>query len=119
MQLKFLRFTPAPLYKSFFKFNSKLLKLQDCAYLYLRRGFSNIFLTLTDLKKRVVICKTSGSSAIFGPKRKKRAALALEKIVKFLADYLVLYNIRRVILTTRMKINRYYYCLKKELHFLM
>jgi ribosomal protein S11 len=31
------------------------------ARLHLRRSYSNIFLTLTDLKNKVVQCKTSGS----------------------------------------------------------
>lgn len=33
----------------------------DKARIHLRRTFSNLFLTLTDLNHKVIICKTSGS----------------------------------------------------------
>jgi ribosomal protein S11 len=43
--------------KNKFYFGLKSLKK---GRLYLRKSFSNIFLTFTDLKNKVVICKTSG-----------------------------------------------------------
>lgn len=92
-------------------------KLNNTAKLYLRRSFSNIFLTLTDLTDSVIVCRTSGSSGIEGQKRKKKSALALEQIVKSLHIYFKLYNIENVKIITRMKLNRYYYCLKQELNF--
>lgn len=87
------------------------------ANIVLRRTFSNIFVTLTDLRHKVIICRTSGNSGVEGQKRKKRSALALEKIVKMLYEYIVLYNIEVVRIISRMKLNRYYYCLKKELQY--
>ena len=49
--------------KSSFKF-SLGGDLNRIAHLYMRKSFSNIFLTLTDLNDRVIICRTSGSSGI-------------------------------------------------------
>lgn len=43
--------------KNKFYFGLKSLKK---GRLYLRKSFSNIFLTFTDLKNKVVVCKTSG-----------------------------------------------------------
>jgi ribosomal protein S11 len=43
--------------KNKFFFGFKTLKK---GRLYLRKSFSNIFLTFTDLKNKVVVCKTSG-----------------------------------------------------------
>jgi ribosomal protein S11 len=49
--------------------------------LYSKKSNSNIFLTLTDLNHRVVVCKTSGLT-IKGSKRKKKAPFALEVLLK-------------------------------------
>ena len=34
---------------------------QKVGRIYLRRSYTNIFLTLTDLDNKVIICKTSGN----------------------------------------------------------
>lgn len=34
---------------------------QDVGRIYLRRTFTNILLTLTDLDNKVIVCKTSGN----------------------------------------------------------
>lgn len=36
----------------------------DIGRIYLRRRFTNIFVTLTDLDDKVIICKTSGNLAL-------------------------------------------------------
>ena len=52
------------------------------ARVYIRRSYSNIFLTITDMQNNVLKCITSGSSGIIGNKRKKRAPTAIEAIVR-------------------------------------
>lgn len=49
--------------------------------LYMKKSNSNIFLTLTDLNHKVIVCKTSGLM-IKGSKRKKKAPYALELLLK-------------------------------------
>jgi len=45
---------------------------QDMAKIYIKKKtYTNIFITLTDMDNKVVICKTSGSSDIYKNKRKK------------------------------------------------
>lgn len=79
--------------KNIFDFGSSEHKL---ACLYLRKTFSNIFVTLTDLRHRTIVCKTSGSSGIIGSKRRKRVPYALESIVKALVIYFKLYSITHI-----------------------
>jgi len=92
-------------------------KKQDTARLYLRKTFSNIFCTLTDIRHRPIICKTSGNSGIIGSKRRKRVPYALESIVKELNPYFKLYSIKSLFLIIKMRINKYYHALTRELVF--
>lgn len=67
------------------------------ARLYLRRTYSNIFVTLVDRNYKPIVCITSGkASKELKSKRKKRAPYALEHIVKELMVYIKLYSITRV-----------------------
>lgn len=92
-------------------------KEKDTGYLYLKRSASNIFLTLTDLKHKVIICKTSGSSGIVASKRKKKNPHAIESIVRELNTFFQLYKITKIRLILRMRINTFFYFLNKELVF--
>lgn len=85
--------------------------------LYLRRSFSNIFLTFTDLDGKVIVCKTSGNSGIKGSKRRKRIPLALESIVKSLYKVLLLYRIKSVKIYLKMRKNSYFKTLLKLLSY--
>jgi len=62
--------------------------------LYLRKSFSNIFVTFTDMNNKVVACKTSGNSGIVDTKRRKKNPQALEIIVKELMKVVKLYRIQ-------------------------
>jgi ribosomal protein S11 len=66
------------------------------ARLHLRKSYSNIFLTMTDLRNQVVICKSTGNSEIVGNKRKKKSPHSLENMVEFLKLFLKLYSIQTV-----------------------
>jgi len=89
-----------------------------CGRLHLRRSFSNIFVTFTDLSDKVIVCKTSGNSGIIGSKRRKRVVLALEEICKNLAKFLELYKISKVEIILHMrKLSVFFYNLIKELSY--
>jgi len=91
--------------------------LDGVAYLFLKRSRSNIFLTLADSKKRVIICKTAGLSCENNLKRTKRSPFIIEQIMKTLIPIINTYKIKNIKLVLRMRINIYYRILIKELEF--
>lgn len=84
--------------------------------IYIKRTYTNIFVTLTDLNNKVIICKTSGSSDKIYNKRKKKIAQAVEKIVIKLNKILKLYNILYLQIILKMKIKAHIYTLLSKLH---
>jgi ribosomal protein S11 len=95
-------------------FNLGKLNNRIC-YIYIRRTFSNIFITLCDLNKKVIICQTSGTSDIYENKRRKRIAQAVEKIMFKINKYFKLYKIKAVFIILKMKIKSHVYTLIKKL----
>jgi len=85
--------------------------------IYMRRTHSNIFLTITDLKDKILKCVTSGSSGISGSKRIKKAPTALESIVRKCLPVFERYRITRVRIVLKTRISILYYTLLKELKF--
>jgi len=85
--------------------------------LYLKRSFSNVFLTLTDLDNKVILCLTAGSSGITGSKRKKKVPQALETIVSQMSEFLKLYELTQVRIVLKMKMRAFFYTLVRELEF--
>lgn len=73
-------------------FNSK----RHTAVIYSNKSYTNISVTLTDLKRKVIIRKSSGSSGIEGSKRRKIAPQAIENILKEMSQYFKLYKIFKV-----------------------
>jgi ribosomal protein S11 len=92
-------------------------KFGGVARIYIRRTHSNIFVTITDLKDRILKCVTSGSSGITGNKRIKRAPTALESIVRKCLPVFDRYRIQRVKIVLKTRISILYYTLLKELRF--
>jgi ribosomal protein S11 len=74
------------------------------AKIYIKRTYTNIFITLTDINNKVIICKTSGSSDKIYNKRKKKIAQAVEKIIFRIKKYFKLYNIMFLHLILKMKV---------------
>jgi len=73
---------------------------------------------LTDLKNKVIICKTSGNSKISESKRRKKIAMAIETIMKYLYnETMVLFNIRNIIIILNMKVRSHLYTLIKRLRY--
>jgi ribosomal protein S11 len=83
--------------------------------IYLRRTFSNVFITLTDLKNQVIICKTSGTSKISENKRRKRIAQAVETIMLHIYKFIQLYKIVNLHLFLKMRVKSHVYTLIKVL----
>lgn len=93
-------------------------KENKTAKIYLRKTWSNIFLTLTDLKNKVVICKTSGNCKISDSKRRKKIAMAIETIMKYLYDESIsLFNIKNIEIILKMKVRSHLYTLIKRLKY--
>jgi ribosomal protein S11 len=88
---RFVFFTPF-----FIGFRKKhVLRLANVIF---RRTRTNLFITLTDLHNKVVICFSSGSSNVGSSKKKKVSPYAVQPIVSNLINYLRVYRIRNVIL---------------------
>jgi len=85
------------------------------AFLVLNRSFSNIFITLLDLKKKVVICKTSGSCNVGNSKKQKKSSQAIESIVKELSVFFELYQIKNFFIILKVKTSSHLVFLIKEL----
>lgn len=92
------------------------LKLR-VAKLYIRRSYTNIFITLCDLKNKVIICKSSGSSDNIKNKRRKRIAQAVENIMLHIKKTMKLYNILNIHLILKMKIRSHVYTLLNRLKY--
>jgi len=92
-------------------------KKNKIAKIYIKRTYTNIFITLTDLNNKVIICKTSGSSdnSIFN-KRRKKIPQAIEKIIFKINNYLKLYNITNIHLILKMRIKSHVYTLLSKLY---
>lgn len=96
-----------------FNFGGNDLKI---AKIYIKRTYTNIFITLTDINNKVIICKTSGSSDKVYNKRKKKIAQAVEKIIFRIKKYFKLYNIMFLHLVLKMKVKAHVYTLLNKLH---
>jgi ribosomal protein S11 len=87
------------------------------AKLYIRRTYTNIFITLCDLNNKVIVCKTSGSSDDIKNKRRKRIAQAVEKIMLHIRRFIKLYNISNIKLILKMKVKSHVYTLLNRIKY--
>ena len=85
------------------------------ALLIIKKTHSNIFLTLCDIKKKVIVCKTSGSSRVGRKKKLKRSPQAIEGIMPYLRWYFDFYKISALKILLDTKISAHVYILIKEL----
>lgn len=103
-------------FKNFF-FGSDLNK--KIANIYIRRTYTNIFITLTDLQNNVVICITSGSAdKKLRNRRKKKIAQTVEKIVFAMNYFFKLYEIKAFNIILKMKVKAHVYTLISKLTYL-
>ena len=97
-----------------FRFSNKNLK--NAAHIFINRSFSNIFITVTDLKKRIVICKSAGACGVGNLKKSKKSPQAVENIVNALIPYFELYQIKNFDIILKVKFSSHVILLVKELH---
>ena len=84
---------------------------------YLRKTYSNIFVTMTDLKGNVIKCTTSGSAGVGKSKRRKKAPQSFENIVLTLKSSLQLYKVNKIFLYLSCRVSRLVYSLIKEIQY--
>lgn len=84
--------------------------------LFFRVGFSNVFVTLTDIEGKVIVCKTAGSSILSNSKKQKKAPHTVEKIVNSMRPYFQVYRIKKAHVVLRNRRSKHVSYLFKELH---
>lgn len=100
-------------YKKFFFGMDQKNKM---ANIYIRRTYTNVFVTLTDMKNNVVICITSGSAdKTLTNRRKKRIAQAVEQIVLAMNYFFRLYEIKSLNIILKMRVKAHVYTLISKL----
>jgi len=90
---------------------------EKIANIYIRRTFTNVFITLCDLNNKVIVCKTSGSSDNYKNKRRKRISQAVEKIILQLKNNIKFFNIIKLHIILKMKIKSHVYTLINKLRY--
>lgn len=90
---------------------------KNIAKIYIKRSYTNIFITLCDLNNKVIICKSSGSVLDTKNKRKKKIAQTVEKIILILKKTIKLYNINSIFLILKMKIKSHIYTLINKIKY--
>lgn len=88
--------------KIHFKFGSKFT-----AYLVLNSSRSNLFLTLLDFYKKVIIVKTSGCVGVGNSKRKKLSSQVIDNLISSFLFYFKLYKLENFILIIKRRMNKY------------
>lgn len=91
------------------------LFLNNMANLYIRRTWTNIFVTITDMQNQVLICKSSGMVIDSKNKRLKKAPQSLETIVLEVSKILKENNIHSVNIILKSRITQHIYTLVREL----
>jgi hypothetical protein len=61
--------------------------------IFMRKAYNNMFFTFTDLKSKVVCCKSSKSIVGKGPKRRRTAPHTIEPVISSLSPFFNLYNL--------------------------
>lgn len=78
------------------------------AFIKMRRTHSNFFMTLTDRKSKVIVCKTA--AMVIGKlerRRRRKAQQTLDYMVASLDKYFELYNIQGIYLFLKMRPGQY------------
>lgn len=84
------------------------------AFIFLRGTPSNIIVTLTDLKFKVIFCSSTG--AIPGTKKFRRSIYVLEPLFLKLLDPLKYHRVASLEIMLRMRVNAHVFAFIKECH---
>lgn len=86
------------------------------ANLFIKRSYTNVFVTLADLDNKVIACVTAGSAdTSITNRRWKRAPIAIEEIVIALNAFFRRYNVRFVNIILKMRAKAHVYTLLTKL----
>src|SRR5690606_23509581 len=66
------------------------------ARIYMKKVYNNMFFTLTDLRGKVICCKTSKALLGRGPKRRRTAPHTIELIIQHISPFFTLYSLRGI-----------------------
>lgn len=100
----------------FFVHSKRKKNLLKTAKIFIRRSKSNFILTMTDMRNKVIVCCTSGSSIKEQCTKKRRISpYAMEDIVTSLNIFFFKFNIKRVRLVLKMRTGMVVRFLFKEL----
>jgi len=105
-------------YSFLYKTNKKFYfgeKKVNIGKIYIKKSYNNIFITLTDLKSKVILCKTAGSSIMEQNKRRKNVPYTVNIIAAKIKTYLDIYKIQKIILLIRLRIKSFVYKLISKL----
>lgn len=93
-------------------------KNPKAARVYLKRSHSNVFITITDLRGKVIKCHSSGSAIqLCRSKRIKKSPQAIESIIRELVPTFNLYKIKLVHIYLRSRISVFFHYLIRELEY--
>lgn len=90
------------------KFAFKRKENTTVALLFLRKNHSNFFMTLTDWRGKVIICKTAAS--VLGKlerRRRRKAPQTMDVMIASFKKYLILYKIYGLSLILQMRPGQY------------
>lgn len=104
--------------KNFYVFMRKSWPNKRVAKLHLKKTYTNIFITLTDLWDKVIVCLSAGlCEKSSDSKRRKTSPQAIEVIMESMNKYFLVYEITDVIIDLKMKSNVFFRFLIKELRY--
>lgn len=99
------------------KFFFRLYEGSRVARIFLKKSFSNFFLTLTDLNGNVIVSVSSGSVNQNVSKKRKLSHYSIEPVFKVLLDYLREHKILYLELFLKLRISAHVFSLVRELNF--
>jgi ribosomal protein S11 len=85
------------------------------ANLVLNKSFSNVFITMLDLKYNFIICKSSGMCHVGNQKKIKKSSQIIETLINNFISIFELYNIKMFNIILKIKFSSHVVILVKEL----
>jgi len=90
--------------------------LRFCFFI-LRIKHSNIFITMVDWYKRVIVCASSGMFSLSNSKRHKKAPQIAENLILYLNHYMRIYNLNSIYLIVKSPIRYFKFYFLKEFNY--
>ena len=103
--------------KNHFIFNENNFSLKNKAIFTFNESYSNIFITLLDLNKRVICTKSAGMANLGNSKKKKLSTQTIDILVKQLLIYLRLYKIEEVSIIIKAALDKFFFTFVHKLNY--